>query len=72
MNRKKGLFGLSAAAGVVAAASLLALAGTGSAAASNTAAAFGIQASGAEPHVRRTGRDDDDGCDARRVRQRQG
>ncbi len=51
MNRKKGLFGLSAAAGVVAATSLLALAGTGSAATSNSAAAFGVQSSGAEPHA---------------------
>jgi hypothetical protein len=51
MNRKKGLFGLSAAAGVVAATSLLATAGTGSAATGNSAAAFGVQSSGAEPHA---------------------
>ncbi len=72
MNRKKGLFGLSAAAGVVAASSLLAFAGTGSAATSNSAAAFGVQSSGAEPHAARAVRVDDDGGDAHGLGQHQG
>ena len=72
MNRKKGLFGLSAAAGVVAASSLLAFAGTGSAATSNSAAAFGVQSSGAEPHAARAVRVDDDGGDAHGIGRDQG